>query len=178
MNVDIRLLTEDDTAEIAALIAWNRDFLAPWEPLRPPDYATEPRQRRLIMDALARHAAGVAVPLVITLDGTIVGQVNISDIARGAFQSAHLGYWVSEECNGRGIASAAVGATVALAFGEYDLHRLQAGTLLRNHGSQTVLRRNGFNEIGVAAKYLRIAGEWQDHLLFQRIAPGRDDLSA
>jgi ribosomal-protein-alanine N-acetyltransferase len=30
-----------------------------------------------------------------------------------------------------------------------------------------VLRRSGFTPIGVAPRYLRIAGEWQDHLLFQ-----------
>jgi ribosomal-protein-alanine N-acetyltransferase len=121
----------------------------------------------MIMDALARHAEGAGVPLVITLRGVIVGRINVSDIVRGAFQSAHLGYWVAEEHNGRGVASAAVADTVALAFGEYSLHRLQAGTLVHNHGSQRVLRRNGFTEIGLAERYLKIAGDWQDHLLFQ-----------
>lgn len=170
MTVAVRLVTEEDTAEITTLVAANRDFLAPWEPLRPKDWATEPIQLRMIMDALARHAEGVSVPLVITLDGVIVGRINVSDIVRGAFQSAHLGYWVGEEHNGRGIASAAVAATIALAFAEYGLHRLQAGTLLHNHGSQRVLRRNGFTEIGLAPRYLRIAGDWQDHLLFQLLA--------
>lgn len=170
MSVAVRVVTEDDTAEITALVARNRDFLAPWEPIRPPDFATEPHQRRMVLDALARHADGGGIPLVITHDGLIVGRVNVNDIVRGAFQSAHLGYWVGEEHNGRGFASAAVAATITLAFGEYGLHRLQAGTLLHNHGSQTVLRRNGFSEIGVAPRYLRIAGDWQDHLLFQRLA--------
>jgi ribosomal-protein-alanine N-acetyltransferase len=53
---------------------------------------------------------------------------------------------------------------------EAGLHRLQAGTLLHNAASQTVLRRNGFTPIGVAPRYLRIAGRWQDHLLFQLLA--------
>jgi ribosomal-protein-alanine N-acetyltransferase len=47
------------------------------------------------------------------------------------------------------------------------LHRLQAATLLHNSGSQRVLADNGFERIGIAPQYLRIAGEWQDHLLFQ-----------
>jgi len=33
-----------------------------------------------------------------------------------------------------------------------------------------VLRRTGFTLIGLAPRYLRIAGQWRDHLLFQRLA--------
>jgi len=63
-----------------------------------------------------------------------------------------------------------VGEVLRLAFGELGLHRVQAATLLHNTGSQRVLKRNGFTRIGVAPRYLRIAGEWQDHVLFQRLA--------
>jgi ribosomal-protein-alanine N-acetyltransferase len=49
------------------------------------------------------------------------------------------------------------------------LHRAEAGTLVHNIGSQRVLERNGFARYGLAPKYLRIAGRWQDHVLFQRI---------
>jgi ribosomal-protein-alanine N-acetyltransferase len=170
VSVAVRLLTERATDEITALVSRNLVFLAPWEPLRSDDYATEPIQRRMITDALTRHADGASVPLVITLDDVIVGRINVADIVRGAFQSAHLGYWVSQDSNGRGVAGAAVAAAVALSFGEYGLHRLQAGTLVHNHRSQQVLERNGFTRIGLAPRYLRIAGEWQDHLLFQRLA--------
>ena len=90
---------------------------------------------------------------------------------RGAFQSAHLGYWVSEDRTGRGVATAAVAATVDLAFGPCGLHRLQAATLVHNLGSQRVLQRNRFTLIGLAPRYLQIAGRRQDHLLFQRVVP-------
>ncbi|WP_324603323.1 GNAT family protein [Nesterenkonia massiliensis] len=49
------------------------------------------------------------------------------------------------------------------------LHRLQASVLVYNQASQTVLRTAGFQKIGLAEKYLKIAGQWQDHLLFQRL---------
>ena len=54
------------------------------------------------------------------------------------------------------------------AFGPLGLHRLEAGTLVDNIGSQRVLEKNGFTRIGIAPRYLRIGGAWQDHLLFQR----------
>ena len=33
-----------------------------------------------------------------------------------------------------------------------------------------MLEKNGFERIGLARAYLRIAGEWRDHILFQRVA--------
>jgi [ribosomal protein S5]-alanine N-acetyltransferase len=38
-----------------------------------------------------------------------------------------------------------------------------------------VLAHNGFTLIGLAPSYLEIAGRWQDHLLFQRVAPAPMD---
>jgi ribosomal-protein-alanine N-acetyltransferase len=56
---------------------------------------------------------------------------------------------------------------IRLAFWEMGLHRIQAGTLLYNVRSQRVLERTGFVRFGVAPAYLSIAGEWQDHALYQ-----------
>ena len=50
---------------------------------------------------------------------------------------------------------------------ELGLHRIQAGTLLHNVRSQRVLERTGFVRFGMAPAYLNIAGQWQDHALYQ-----------
>ena len=75
-----------------------------------------------------------------------------------------------QELNGRGICTEAVRLIVEWGFGEARLHRLEAATLVDNIGSQAVLRRNGFTEIGRSPRYLFIAGAWRDHLLFARTA--------
>ena len=59
---------------------------------------------------------------------------------------------------------------IEIAFGEFALHRLEAGTLVDNFASQRVLEKNGFERIGLARNYLLIAGEWRDHVLFERVA--------
>ena len=74
------------------------------------------------------------------------------------------------DLNGRGIASRAVALVCEWGFGTAGLHRIEAATLVDNFGSQTVLRRNAFAEMGISRRYLRIAGEWRDHLLFARTA--------
>ena len=96
-----------------------------------------------------------------------MGRFNLAGIVRGPFQSAGLGYWVDGDYAGRGLASAAVQRIVAVARDDLGLHRIEASTLLHNVGSQRVLRKAGFQHIGMAPRYLRIAGQWQDHNLYQ-----------
>src|SRR5262249_52167859 len=118
-----------------------------------------------------RARADETYSYAIELDGQLVGTLTISDIVRGSLQSAHLGYWVSRPVNGRGVATAAVAQAAELAFSELHLHRLQAATLVHNAASQRVLEKTGFERIGLSRRYLRVAGRWQDHILYARVAP-------
>ncbi len=113
-------------------------------------------------------SAGRNIRFVIeSSDGEIRGRINLNNIVRGAFRNADLGYWIDRTRLRRGLASRGVRHIAGYARDEVGLHRLQAATLLRNAGSQHVLASTGFERIGIARRYLRIAGEWQDHLLFQ-----------
>ena len=101
--------------------------------------------------------------------GEIAGMIALSDVLRGSLQLGNVGYWVDRGRNGRGLASAALAGVVEFAFGTAGLHRLEAGTLPANIPSQRVLEKNGFERFGLARKLLLIAGEWRDHLLFERV---------
>jgi [ribosomal protein S5]-alanine N-acetyltransferase len=68
---------------------------------------------------------------------------------------------------GRGLASTAVQMIVEIARDELGLHRIEASTLLHNVASQRVLLKSGFQQIGMAPRYLQIAGKWQNHNLYQ-----------
>lgn len=167
-----RLVTLDDAAELADALARNRAFLAPWDPVRPDGYFTERGQRVVLGAALQQHAAGACEPRVILDDvGEIAGRITLNGIVRGALQSCSVGYWVSEAVNGRGLATAAVGDVVGVAFDELGLHRVQGETLLHNVASQRVLERNGFVRFGTAPEYIEIAGRWQDHAMYQVVRP-------
>lgn len=167
-----RLLSVGDAEEMAAVLTANREFLAPWEPLRSDDFFTVQAQRADLERALEAHAREAMVPLaIVDEDGQLIGRININGITRGALQSAAVGYWVSQSHNGRGIASAALADVIEIAFKQLRLHRLQAETLLHNTASQRVLTRNGFQPFAVAPTYLRIAGRWQDFIMFHLINP-------
>ncbi|MEV6847557.1 GNAT family protein [Actinoplanes sp. NPDC051411] len=161
-----RVATPDDAPALAALLTESREAFEPWEPLRDDEYFTVEKQQSLLADALAAYGQGLTVPLVIVDGATVVGRITLNGVTRGALQSASLGYWVGPRFQGRGFATAAVADAIGLAFGEMRLHRLQAETLLNNVGSQQALLRNGFRPYGVAPSYLKIAGRWQDFVLF------------
>jgi len=167
VDVALRLVTEDDAEELVELLVRSREHLRPWEPARDDSFFTPEVQRELITGALDHHAAGTALPLVITAGGALAGRLTVNGVVRGALQSASLGYWVDVGHCGRGVATAAVAVAVRLAFSEMGLHRLQADTLLHNTASQRVLARNGFTRIGTAPRYLNIDGRWQDCHLHQ-----------
>lgn len=163
-----RLVTLADAPDLAELLRVNREFLAPWQPVRDDDYFTVDGQRAVIQGELEQHDMGTTLPHVILDDsGRLVGRITLSGIVRGSFQSCAMGYWVGATDNGRGLATRAVSEIVRIALEELDLHRVQAETLLHNVRSQRVLERNGFVRYGVAPDYLHIAGRWQDHAMYQ-----------
>jgi [ribosomal protein S5]-alanine N-acetyltransferase len=170
-EVALRLIRPEDAAGLADAYARNRTHLAPWDPARTPEFFTAAWHANEIPKLLVSYAAGLSVPLVFATNDSIVGRVNLSNIVRGAFDSGILGYWIDERYTGRGLVSAAVTSTVAVARG-MGLHRVEAGTLVHNLASQRVLEKAGFESFGMAPKYLKINGSWQDHRLFQILLHG------
>lgn len=173
----LRPIRLGDGAALAQAYADNREHLAPWEPMRPAEFFTPSWQEddveRCVDDAASARNARFVIE---SSDGVICGRMNLNNIVRGAFRSADLGYWIDHTRQGRGLASRGVEALIVHARDALSLHRLQAATLVHNGASQRVLSVNGFGRIGLAPRYLRIAGEWQDHVLFQRLLD--DDVSS
>jgi [ribosomal protein S5]-alanine N-acetyltransferase len=161
----IRLLTTDDADELAALYAANRKFLAPFEPTRDDAFFTAAVQR----ERLERPREANWWRWAILDDGAVAGMIALNDVTRGALQMGNVGYWVDRVRCGRGLATAALGDVVGIAFGELGLHRLEAGTLPDNVPSQRVLEKNGFERFGYAKELLLIAGQWRDHVLYERV---------
>jgi ribosomal-protein-alanine N-acetyltransferase len=170
-EVSVRLVRPEDAEELSRLETENRDHLLSGGPIRADEYVTVAGQREVIGHALEAHRSGTGVPLVIDLDGEVVGRISLNGIVRGALQSASVGYWVAADSSGRGVASRALALMVDRAFGDLELHRLQAETTVANEASARILLRAGFEQYGLARDYLLIGGRWQDHRMFQLLNP-------
>lgn len=96
-------------------------------------------------------------------DGTIVGSVEISRIARGNFQSACLGYAILPEHRGQGYMTEALQLALRHAFRSLRLHRVEANVEPGNEASLALVRQAGFTREGFSRRYLKIGGRWRDH---------------
>ena len=167
-NVFLRPLRAADAPVLLELRLEDRDFLAEFEPHRQPSYFTRSGQAAEIaadeVDDLA--GGGHAFGIFRTADEQLAGRVRLSNIVRGAWHNATLGYFVARAHAGRGIATEAVGLTLGFTFEEARLHRVQGGVMPHNHASRRVLEKNGFRLEGRSLRYLYIAGAWQDHDIY------------
>ena len=161
--------TPDYASRMLQYVDDNRAHLAPWEAVRPDEYFTLDFWSRRLSLAVEEFTSGRALSLVL-LDrtnpsGLLIGQVTFSNITRGPFQAAYLGYSLDHRAIGKGLMYEALTAAIKYAFEELNLHRVMANYMPTNERSGKLLRRLGFSVEGYARDYLKLAGDWQDHIL-------------
>ena len=164
----VRPLRSDDAPALAAAYTRNREHLEQWDPDRDPSFYTVAGQQDALDRQLSLVRGGLLGAWVLVHGDHIVGRVNLNNVIRGVLCSAAVGYWVDREHLRRGLARAAVEHACAGAR-ELGLHRVEAGTMVHNVASQRVLLRAGFEQYGMAPRFLFVNGAWQDHNLYQRI---------
>lgn len=172
-GVRLRSPRPGDYAQWAELRGASRAFLEPWEPAWAEDELSRAAYQRRLRRYDEEARAGRALPFFIfRADGErLLGGLNLTQIHRGVVQSAGLGYWMGEAHAGHGHMKSAVRAIIGHVFGELRLHRLNAACQPHNIRSRKLLVRAGFQEEGYAPAWLRIDGQWRDHVLYGLINP-------
>jgi ribosomal-protein-alanine N-acetyltransferase len=97
------------------------------------------------------------------MTNNLVGVIAISEIVRGSFQSAYLGYYAFVPHNEKGFIRAGLIRAINYAFRDLRLHRLEANIQPGNHNSIGLIQSLGFQLEGMSPRYLKIAGRWRDH---------------
>lgn len=160
-------------------MAWhareNKEHFAPWDPVRTDAYFTEPYWEKELALGVESARQGVSLPLMMlhrdAPAGPVVGRCNFSNIVRGAFQAAHLGYGLDRGAVGQGLMHEALAAAIAYCFEEMKLHRIMANYMPTNERSARLLRKLGFVPEGFARDYLFLGGTWRDHVLTSLTSP-------
>ena len=111
----------------------------------------------------SRHATHVGLLVCRRGDNAPVGVFNFSEIVRGAFQSAYLGYYGFAEHGGQGYMSEGLALVLRVGFGTLRLHRIEVNVQPANTPSISLVRRGGFTREGYSRRYVKIAGRWRDH---------------
>jgi [ribosomal protein S5]-alanine N-acetyltransferase len=176
-RVRLAHLTGHHAAGLLTLMQTNQAHLEPWNPPAPIGFYTLAYWQRHADIATTEMQNGSAQRWVIEspTDAQIIGTINLTQIARGPFHSAMLGYQIDHAHEGKGLMFEALTLAIAHAFEVLKLHRLQASFVTSNTRSEQLLQRLGFETIGIAKHYLFINGAWRDHVLTQRISAVFDE---
>ena len=151
----------------AELRAKSRMFLEPFEPVWPKDDLTRASfKRRIKRYQDSDKTNNGASFLFLTHEGEMIGGATISRMLRGVAQSCAIGYWIGEPYIQKGYMSEALLGLLPYVFIQKKFRRFEAACLPHNSASIRVLEKTGFTQEGYAREYLKIAGKWQDHLLF------------
>ena len=156
-RVLLRVLEREDRQQFLALARESHRLHRPW---------TYPPERADQFDELysrSRREDFLCLLACRTDDGAIAGVFTISQIVRGAFQSAYLGYYAHERHAGQGLMREALEQILDHSFGALGLHRVEANIQPGNGPSIALARGGGFRLEGFSPRYLLIGGQWRDH---------------
>ncbi len=113
--------------------------------------------------AKSAEAAHRGLVVVECQTAALVGVINLSHIIRGPLQSAFIGYYAFKGFEGRGLMAAGMNLVIRYSFNKLRLHRLEANIQPANVRSISLVQRCGFQREGLARRYLKLGGRWQDH---------------
>jgi len=166
----LRPLTRQDFAAWQQVRRRNRERLRRWEP-QPiagrPDIGEDQRAFAERCNARRRERQhGTGYGFGVFINKRFHGEMNLSSIQRGPFQSCYVGYWIDEAVAGNGYTPEALVVATRFAFEDLGLHRLQVAIVPRNTASLRVVEKLGLRYEGLAKRYVEINGVWEDHYRF------------
>jgi [ribosomal protein S5]-alanine N-acetyltransferase len=165
----LKVLGPDFAAQSLDYYTRNRAFLSEWNPTPPAEFYTLAYHQERLRNEINVMKEGRLMRFWIFKRAdaaftTAIGNLAFSNIVRGAFQSCHLGYQLDQREINQGFMTEALKRAITFAFDEMQLHRIEANVMPRNLRSSRVLEKLGFVVEGLARKYLKINGVWEDHI--------------
>jgi ribosomal-protein-alanine N-acetyltransferase len=170
-RVVVRRAVPADQDMYVEAVTRSYERIRPWNPVDPGDFP----------ELMARQGESLRTFLVLdAADGGLAARVNVSNIVRGRFRNASLGYDAYLPYAGTGrtaeglaivvdrcFASPAPHATGARVHPDgLELHRLEVNVQPGNTRSLALARRIGFRHEGTSPRMLLINGAWRDHERF------------
>ncbi|MHB1394396.1 MAG: GNAT family N-acetyltransferase [Clostridia bacterium] len=165
----LKVLDETYSPQVLDYYMRNRDFLEEWELKRSNEFYTLEAQTAQLRNDLKEFEEKRALRLWIFKKGDeesskAIGTIAFNNIVWGAFLSCFLGYKLDKDEINKGYVTEALKKGIEIAFGEYKLHRIEANIMPKNARSLRVVEKLGFYNEGLAHKYLRLNGKWENHI--------------
>ena len=166
----LRPLVYRDFKEWRDVRVRNKEWLSCWEPCKPagqPD--ADVNRGAFAARCSARdqeRSTGLGWGFGVFVEDSLAGEMNITSVVRGPFQSCNIGYWIDRDLAGNGYVPEAVVLGLRFAFEDLLLHRVEIAIVPRNHRSLRVVEKLALRCEGLSENFLEINGVWEDHARF------------
>lgn len=167
-GLELRLLEHHHAQGLFDLTVKNREHLRAYLPWVPRMQAVSQTESfiKMGLEQFARHDGFQAG---IFLNGELVGMTGLHYI-RWDTERTELGYWLSEDAQGQGVATRVVRALCSYCFGELKLGRVEIRCAPENLRSRRVPERLGFSQEGTLRRMDRLEHGWSDWVVYGLLA--------
>ena len=124
-------------------------------------------EKKWLKEIMDKHKKKLVYEYKITHDKKIVGVISLR-INQEKKYLGDIGYWIRESQQGKGIATDATKLLIKKAK-TLKLTGIEAIADPKNHASQKVLTKNGFEKIGILKKNIKVKGKLKDRTLYWKV---------
>ncbi len=121
--------------------------------------------REMATFPFGKPGQGLQIAIEHTESGSLVGDLYLK-VDEHEPRQAEIGFTLSHQFQGQGLASEALSALLDQAFRQLHLHRIIAITDARNASAARLLERIGFRREGYFVKNIWFKNEWGDEYLY------------
>jgi ribosomal-protein-serine acetyltransferase len=163
-NSYLALFEKRHAEELFNIIDGSRDQIGKW--LSFPTYTNEIKDTELFIEkSLSRYAANNGFWAGIWHQGKLAGSIGYLYVDQKNLKT-EIGYWLSKDFEGLGLATKACKLLIDYAFKELSLNKVEINVAVKNHKSRAIPVRLGFTEEGVIRHYEFLNGEYLDRVIY------------
>lgn len=165
--MNIKLSSIEDAHNLSQYYIINAAHFKMWEPLKDDTYNKIESWKERLRQREKDQKQNVGLYFIAyKKDSTeIIATCNLTGITYGVFLACYMGYSISTEFEGLGKMKKLCSYATQYAFKNLGLNRIMSNYMPNNKRSENLLNSMGFIKEGLAKKYLKINGQWQDHIL-------------
>ena len=150
--------------ELFKTIDRNRDYLKKWL-IWTEDTRSEADSKRFLKMARLFHIGGQRFNTMIYYEDRLVGSIAFVKLDK-ANKKGEIGYWLSEDFQGKGIVTRSCRGLISYAFQHMDLNRIEIRLAHENTKSEAIPRKLGFRHEGTLRDSRIINGKYFDSEIY------------
>jgi len=172
-TVALRVLREDDAAELFKLTEANRPYLRRWLPWV--DLVTcEEDSRSFLATVTTQREEGRGPTFGVFCDRALAGVIGFLPVDR-VNRIGEIGYWLAPRLQGRGVMTQCCRFVVRYGFLTLDLNRIQIAAGTENQESRAIAERLGFKFEGILRARENLYGTFIDHAMYSLLRSDFDE---